>query len=149
MIKVKMYSNLVSTIPAAIFVSFLGPISDQVPKSNVQVDNIFSRLGERFQWRSPSSATFSSLAFWCSMSMPRIGLLKQLSQRQAPQYHVVCNLVLKVCTMCPGLSVFYRNILRKQYIASFENITKYRDIRGYHDILLCIILATSSLSRTS
>ena len=28
--KVKMYQNLVSTIPAALFVSFLGPISDQV-----------------------------------------------------------------------------------------------------------------------
>ena len=28
--KVKMYSSLVSTIPAALFVSFLGPISDQV-----------------------------------------------------------------------------------------------------------------------
>jgi len=34
----------------------------------------------------------------------------------------------------PGMSVFYRDILRKQYIASFGNIRKYRDTRGYHDI---------------
>ena len=36
--------------------------------------------------------------------------------------------------MWPGLSVLYRDILRKQYIASFKTIRKYRDTRGYHDI---------------
>ena len=34
----------------------------------------------------------------------------------------------------PGLSVLYRNISRKQYIASFGNIRKYRDTRRYRDI---------------
>ena len=78
--KVKMYSNLVSTIPAALFVSFLGPISDQVPNPTNPYLIIF-RWGGRFRWRSPSSATFSSPACSCSMSMPRIGLWKQLSPR--------------------------------------------------------------------
>ena len=34
-----------------------------------------------------------------------------------------------------GLSVLYRDISRKQYIASFGNIRKYRDIRRYRDIV--------------
>ena len=34
----------------------------------------------------------------------------------------------------PELSVFYRDVLLSQYIASFGNIRKYRDTRGYHDI---------------
>ena len=33
-----------------------------------------------------------------------------------------------------GLSVLYRDISRKQYIASFGNIRKYRDIGRYRDI---------------
>ena len=41
----------------------------------------------------------------------------------------------------PGLSVFYRDILRKQYIASFGNIRKYRDTRGYHDIFTIFFYA--------
>ena len=34
----------------------------------------------------------------------------------------------------PRLSVFYRDILRKQYITWFGNIRKYCDTSGYHDI---------------
>ena len=41
----------------------------------------------------------------------------------------------------PGMSVFYRDILRKQYIASFGNIRKYRDTRGYHDIFTIFFYA--------
>ena len=44
---------------------------------------------------------------------------------------------------------FYRDILRKQYIAWFGNIRKYCDTSGYHDILLCLILAIFGLSWTS
>ena len=39
------------------------------------------------------------------------------------------------------MSVFYRDILRKQYIASFGDIRKYRDTRGYHDIFTIFFLA--------
>ena len=40
-----------------------------------------------------------------------------------------------------GWAFFYRDILRKQYIASFGNIRKYRDTKGYYDIFYDIFYA--------
>ena len=40
-----------------------------------------------------------------------------------------------------GLSVLYRDISRKQYIASFGNIRKYRDTGGYRDIFMIFFYA--------
>ena len=51
-----------------------------------------------------------------------------------------CNKTVKDVIQ-PELSVFYRDILRKQYIASFGNIRKYRDTRGYHDIFTIFFYA--------
>ena len=46
----------------------------------------------------------------------------------------VTTMTLMTMMSWSGMSVLYRDISRKQYIASFENIRKYRDTRGYHDI---------------
>ena len=39
-----------------------------------------------------------------------------------------------------GLSIFYRDILRQQYIALFGNIRKFRDTRGYHDTFIIFFI---------
>ena len=41
----------------------------------------------------------------------------------------------------PGLSVFYRDILRKQYIASFGKVRKYRNTRIYQNIFMVFFYA--------
>ena len=114
--KVKMYSNLVSTIPAALFVSFLGPISDQVPNPTNPYLIIF-RWGGRFRWRSPSSATFSSPACSCSMSMPRIGLWKQLSPRFSKIWVWITFYVTTDCYTSDSMWIFSEFTLHSCLIA--------------------------------
>ena len=110
---------------------------------NANKSEMGASINEISQCKAPKSLKCKQKWLWCShhyiIEMHWRALNANKSEMGAainkiPQFKSLKGLK-------SGMSVFYRDILRKQYIASSRNIRKYRDIRGYHDIFTIFFYA--------